>query len=75
MGAAMTLLSPGTALSVENKGRAHRLALCRRDYSIITWHLHAVVNSSAARHCQCVSRRAALSLCSCVILYLSRQLI
>ena len=38
MGDAMTLLSPGTALSDENKGRTHRLALCRRVYSIITWH-------------------------------------
>ena len=60
MGDAMTLLSPGTALSVENKGRTHRLALCRRVYSIITWHstsllilpLHGIANvSQGARHC------------------------
>ena len=38
MGKAMTLVSLGTALSDENKGRTHRLALCRRVYSIITWH-------------------------------------
>ena len=40
-------------------------------------HLALLVDfySSAARHCQCVSRRAALSLCLCVILYQSRQLI
>ena len=60
MGDAMTLLSLGTALSVENKGRTHRLALCRRVYSIITWHsksllilpLHGIINvSQGARHC------------------------
>ena len=60
MGDAMTLLSLGTALSVENKGRTHRLALCRRVYSIITWHstsllilpLHGIANvSQGARHC------------------------
>ena len=75
MGDAMTLLSLGTALSVENNGRTHRFALCRRVYSIITWHSTSRVNSSAARHYQCVSRRAALSLCLYVILYQSRQLI
>ena len=60
MGDAMTLLSPGTALSVDNEGRTHRLALCRRVYSIITWHstsllilpLHGIINvSQGARHC------------------------
>ena len=60
MGDAMTLLSPGTALSDENKGRTHRLALCRRVYSIITWHsssffflpLHSIANvSQGVRHC------------------------
>ena len=60
MGDAMTLLSPGTALSDENKGRTHRLALCRRVYCIITWHstlffilpLHGIANvSQGARHC------------------------
>ena len=75
MGDAMTLLSPRTVLSVENKGRAHRLALCRRDYSIITWHSTPLLILPLHGICQCVSRRAALSLCSCVILYLSRQLI
>ena len=57
---AMTLLSLRTVLSVENKGRTHRLALCRRDYSIITWHstpllilpLRGIANvSQGARHC------------------------
>ena len=75
MGDAMTLPSPSTALSVENKGRTHRFALCRRVYSIITRHSSSFFFSSATRHCQCVSRRAALSLCLCVILYQSRQLI
>ena len=60
MGAAMTLLSPGTALSVDNKGRTHYLALCRCDYSIITWHstsifilpLRGIANvSQCSRHC------------------------
>ena len=60
MGDAMTLLSPGTALSDENKGRTHRLALCRRVYSIIAWHsssifillLHGVANvSQGVRYC------------------------
>ena len=72
---AMTLLSLRTVLSVENEGRTHRLALCRRVYSIITWHSDVIFYSSAARHCQCVSRLAALSLCLYVILYQSRQLI
>ena len=60
MGKAMTLVSLGTALSVENNGRAHRFALCRRVYSIITWHstsllilpLRGIINvSQGARHC------------------------
>ena len=60
MGDAMTLPSPSTALSVENKGRTHRFALCRRVYSIITWHsssifilpLRGIANvSQGARHC------------------------
>ena len=60
MGEAMPLLSLGTALSVDNKGRTHRLALCRRVYSIITWHsssifilpLRGIANvSQGARHC------------------------
>ena len=60
MGDAMTLPSPSTALSVDNKGRTHRLAPCRRVYSIITWHslvffilpLRGVANvSQGARHC------------------------
>ena len=60
MGDAMTLPSPSTAFSVENKGRTHRFALCRRVYSIITWHstsllilpLHGIINvSQGARHC------------------------
>ena len=60
MGDAMTLPSPSTALSVENKGRTHRFAPCRRVYSIITWHstsllilpLHGIINvSQGARHC------------------------
>ena len=60
MGDAMTLPSPSTALSVENKGRTHRFALCRRVYSIITWHsssifilpLRGIANvSQGSRHC------------------------
>ena len=60
MGDAMTLISLGTALSDENKGRTHQLALCRRVYCIITWHstlffilpLHGIANvSQGARHC------------------------
>ena len=56
----MTLLSLRTVLSVENEGRTHRLALCRRVYSIITWHsssifilpLRGIINvSQGARHC------------------------
>ena len=60
MGKAMTLVSLGTALSVDIKGRTHRLALCRRVYSIITWHsssifilpLRGIANvSEGSRHC------------------------
>ena len=60
MGDAMTLVSLGTDISVDNKGRTHRLALCRRVYSIITWHstlffilpLRGIANvSQGARHC------------------------
>ena len=68
MGDAMSLLSLGTALSVENKGRTHRLALCRRVYSIITWHstsllilpLHGIINVS-----QAVKARGTVSLLVC----------
>ena len=72
MGDAMTLPSPSTALSVENKGRTHRFALCRRVYSIITWHSsRRFLFFRCAALPMCLKARGTVSLLVCNLISVS----